>query len=86
MTERTAMDQVGLELHELASAYALKAEGLASDPYFRDAVVKTSVSGFVWALYDAFSKDERGLEMLRDELQEQWSAVAREIKNLKGLA
>jgi hypothetical protein len=81
--ERTPIDQIGLELHETAQAYAAKAEGLASDPYFRDAVVKLSVSSFVWALYDTFSKDDRSLEVLRDELQEQWAAVDRQIKAQK---
>jgi hypothetical protein len=85
MSDRTAIDQVGLELHEMARAYAEKAEKLASDPYFRDAVVKVSVSGFVWALYDAFSNDER-LEVLRDELQEQWAAVGRAIDAEKAQA
>ena len=78
MSDHTTIDQVGLELHEMARAYAQKAEQLASDPYFRDAIVKVSVSGFVWALYDAFSNDDR-LEVLRDELQEQWAAVGRAI-------
>ncbi len=79
MSDRTAIDQIGLELHEIAKAYAIKAEQLASDPYFRDAVVKSSVSSFVWALYDAFSKDDRSLEILRDELEEQRAAVERQI-------
>ena len=79
MNERTPIDQIGTELHEAAQAYAAKAEGLASDPYFRDSVVKSSVSSFVWALYDAFSKDDRSLETLRDELEEQWAALRRQI-------
>ena len=82
MSGRTAIDQVGLELHEMARAYAGKAEQLASDPYFRDAVVKVSVSNFVWALYDAFSNDNR-LEVLRDELLEQCEAVGRAIEAQK---
>ena len=78
MTDRTAIDQSALELHESARAYAAKAESLASDPYFRDAIVKVAVSNFVWALYDAFAKDGR-LEVLRDELVEQAAAVARAL-------
>jgi ligand-binding SRPBCC domain-containing protein len=78
VNERTAIDQIGLELHELAQKYAAKADSLASDPYFRDAVMKVSVSSFVWALYHAFAKDGR-LEVLRDELIEQSSAVSRAL-------
>ena len=50
----TEIDKIGSELHELTEAYAAKAESLASDPYFRAAIVKTSVSGFTWSLYHAF--------------------------------
>ena len=73
----TEIDKIGLELHELAEAYASKAESLASDPYFRDAVMKVSVSSFVWALYHA--ADERGRAVLADELLEQTSAVRRAV-------
>jgi hypothetical protein len=73
----TEMDKIGLELHELAQAYAQKAEGLASDPYFKDAVMKVSVSSFVWALYHA--ADERGRAVLADELAEQTAAVRRVV-------
>ena len=73
----TEMDKIGLELHELAQAYAQKAEGLASDPYFKDAVMKVSVSSFVWALYHA--ADERGRAVLADELAEQTAAVRRAV-------
>lgn len=73
----TEIDKIGLELHELAKAYAEKAEGLAGDPYFRDAIMKVAVSGFVWALYDAF--DERGRAVLAEELVEQTSAVRRTV-------
>jgi ligand-binding SRPBCC domain-containing protein len=84
MTERTAIDQIGLELYELAQAYAAKAGSLASDPYFRDAIMKVSVSNFVWALYHTFAKDGR-LEVLRDELIEQTAAVSRSL-NSDGVA
>ena len=73
----TEIDKIGLELHELAVAYAEKAESLASDPYFRDAVMKVSVSSFVWALYH--SSDERGRAVLADELIEQTAAVRRAV-------
>ena len=73
----TEIDKIGLELHELAEAYAQKAESLASDPYFRDAVMKVSVSSFVWALYHA--SDDRGRAVLADELLEQTSAVRRAV-------
>jgi len=74
----TEIDKIGLELHELAKAYAEKADGLASDPYFRDAIVKSSVSGFVWALYHAF--DDRSRQVLADELTEQTAAIHRAVK------
>ena len=73
----TEIDKIGFQLHELAKAYAEKAESLASDPYFRDAVMKVSVSSFVWALYDA--SDERGRAVLAGELLEQTSAVRRAV-------
>ena len=79
MNERTAIDQIGLELAEMAKAYATKAETLASDPYFRDAVVKVSVSGFVWALYHAFD-DDFARSALHEELKIQEAAVGRAIK------
>nr|WP_314428994.1 hypothetical protein [uncultured Brevundimonas sp.] len=74
---QTEIDKLGFELHQLAQAYAEKAEGLASDPYFRDAVMKISVSSFVWALYDA--ADERGRAVLAEELVEQTAAVHRAV-------
>ncbi|WIY70698.1 hypothetical protein KB221_06665 [Aquidulcibacter paucihalophilus] len=73
----TEIDKIGLELHELAKAYAEKAAGLAADPYFRDAIMKAAVSGFVWALYDAF--DDRGRAVLAEELVEQTNAVRRAV-------
>ena len=73
----TEIDKVGYELHQLAKTYAEKAEALASDPYFRDAVMKVSVSSFVWALYHA--ADERGRAVLAEELVEQTAAVRRAV-------
>jgi hypothetical protein len=79
MSEISAIRRIEIELSEMARAYAAKAEKLATDPYFRDAVVKVSVSGFVWALYHAHAADQRGLEVLHDELIEQAAAVGRAI-------
>jgi hypothetical protein len=79
MNEPSAIRQVELELHDMAQAYAARAEKLATDPYFRDAVVKVSVSSFVWALYHAHVSDSRSLEILRDELIEQGAAISRAI-------
>jgi len=73
----TEIDKVGFELHQLTKAYAAKAETLASDPYFKDAVMKVSVSSFVWALYHA--TDERGRAVLAEELIEQTAAVRRAV-------
>jgi hypothetical protein len=78
MSERTAIDQIGLELHDVAKVYAEKAQELASDPYFRNAIVKVAVSGFVWALYDAFD-DAFGRAALHEELKIQEAAVGRAI-------
>ena len=79
MSERTAIDQIGLELAAMSKAYADKAEALASDPYFREAVVKVSVSGFVWALYHAFN-DDLDRAALHNELKVQAAALGRAIK------
>jgi len=72
--ETITIDQVGRELHELAKSYAAKAAGLASDPYFREAVMKISVSGFVWALYHAFD-DDLARAALNSELKVQGAAI-----------
>jgi hypothetical protein len=74
----TAIDQVTVELHELAEAYAAKAAALATDPYFKEAVMKTSVSGFVWALYHAFG-DPFARGALNHELKVQSAAVGRAL-------
>ncbi len=74
----TAIDRIGIELSELSQHYAQKAEALATDPYFREAVVKVSVSGFVWALYHAFSGPiERAA--LDAELRNQSAVISRSI-------
>ena len=72
----TEIDKIGLELHELAEAYAKKAVALASDPYFKEAIVKVSVSGFVWALYHAFD-DAISRGALNHELKVQSAAIDR---------
>ena len=79
MTETSPIRKIELDLHELAQAYAEKAASLATDPYFRDAIMKIAVSNFVWSLYHAHSSDSRSLEVLRDELIEQTAAVGRAI-------
>jgi hypothetical protein len=73
----TEIDKVGFELGQLTKAYAEIAASLASDPYFQDAVMKVSVSSFVWALYDAF--DDRGRSVLAEELIEQAAALRRAV-------
>jgi hypothetical protein len=72
------IDQVGRELHELAKSYAAKAAGLATDPYFKEAVMKVTVSGFVWALYHAFD-DDFARAVLNSELKVQSAAIDRAI-------
>ena len=71
----TEIDKIGFELSQLTEAYAEKADVLASDPYFRDAVMRVSVSSFVWALYHR--ADERGRAILNEELKEQSAAIDR---------
>jgi len=73
---QTELDKIGFELTQLAKAYAEKAEALALDPYFREAVVKVSVSGFAWALYQAFD-DEHSRSALALEMQVQTEALMR---------
>jgi len=70
----TSIDKISLELKELADAYARKAAALASDPYFREAVVKASVAGFAWSLYHAFEYERAALA---DELANQAVVVGR---------
>ena len=73
----TEIDKIGLDLYQMAEAYAAKAEGLARDPNFREAVMRTSVSSFVWALYHVF--DEQGRAVLAQEMIEQTAAVQRAV-------
>jgi hypothetical protein len=72
---KTEIDKISLELSELARAYADKAEALANDPYFREAVIRSSVSSFAWALYHRF---EGGLDRaaLNREMQVQSAAIS----------
>ncbi len=72
----TGIEKVGLGFHAMARDYALKAEAMAADPQFRQAVMKVSVSSFVWALYHAFD-DDAAREALRQELKEQSAAIDR---------
>jgi len=72
----TEIDKIGYELHELATQYAVKADDLASDPHFREAVMKVSVSGFVWALFHAFQDDSSRIALAL-ELAAQCGAIER---------
>ncbi len=74
------IDKVSLRLHEQATEYAQSAAGLASDPYFREAIVKASVSSFVWALYHAFS-DDTDRDALALELKFQSTAIDRAVRS-----
>jgi hypothetical protein len=76
----TAIDKIAVELHLLAEAYAAKAVTLANDPYFKEAVMKVSVSGFVWALYHAFD-DPLARDALKQELKIQSAAVERVLSS-----
>jgi len=67
----TAIDKVSFELADLAQKWA---EALALDPYFREAIVKSAVSSFVWALYHAFT-DPMDRAALDAELKTQSSAI-----------
>jgi len=75
---RTDIDRAGLEPKELADDYARKAAALAADPYFREAIVKVSVSGFVWSLYQAFD-DDFARTALDSELRVQSAAIGRAV-------
>ena len=70
----TEIDKLTFELNGLAQAYAKKASELASDPYFKEAIIKVSVSGFVWSLYHAFS-DQFGRDALNHELKVQSAQI-----------
>jgi hypothetical protein len=80
---KTEIDKVGVELHAAASEYASRAAALASDPYFKEAVVKVAVSGFVWALYHAFP-DDFSRSALDRELKVQSAAIDRAVTSSDG--
>jgi hypothetical protein len=82
---QTEIDKIGYELDQLTEAYALKANDLASDPYFRAAVMKVSVSSFVWALFHAFTDDLCRLA-LAEELAIQQGAIERTTAGRAGPA
>lgn len=75
----TPLDKLSAELHADAAAYAAKVDGLARDPYFREAAVKVSVSGFAWALFHQFKDDPFARDALRDELKTQSAAIERAL-------
>ena len=76
-SERPPIDALSAELRQLAETYAQKAEALADDPYYRDAVMKVAVGHFVWSLYHAF--DDRSRVVLAEELAVQTAAVQRAV-------
>ena len=75
----TEIDKIGSELGRLSKQYAENAADLASDPYFREAVIKVSVSGFVWSLYHAFD-DQPDRAVIEQELSVQLDAVRRTVE------
>ncbi|MBA4012251.1 MAG: hypothetical protein C0481_10335 [Phenylobacterium sp.] len=75
----TPLDKLSVELQADAEAYAAKVDGLARDPYFREAAVKVSVSGFVWALFHQFKDDPFARDALREELKMQGAAIERAL-------
>ena len=77
-SQSTEINKIGRELHEAAQEYAKKAAALAGDPYFKEAIVKVSVSGFVWALYHVF-EDDFARRALDHELKVQSAAVERAL-------
>jgi hypothetical protein len=79
----TAIDKITVELSDLAKAYAEKAANLASDPYLSQAILRSSVSRFVWALYHAFN-DELERDVLNQELKMQSAKVDEVISNKTG--
>ena len=81
---KAAMEQVERELNEMATAYAAKVEDLASDPYFRDAVLKVAVSSLLWKLFWAYQQDTRSLEVLRDELKQQTWMIEKNVNRVIG--
>jgi|tagenome__1003787_1003787.scaffolds.fasta_scaffold17538045_2 hypothetical protein len=81
----TDIDKISVELNGLAKAYATKATKLASDPYFKEAVMKSSVSSFVWALYHAFN-DDFSRTALNHELKVQSAAIDRAVEGNTGAA
>ena len=76
----TDIDRLSMQLAEKAEDYANYAASLAADPYFRQAIVKVAVSGFVWALYEAFD-DDLVRYALDEELKVQSAAVERALNS-----
>jgi hypothetical protein len=74
----TAIDKISVELSDMAKAYAEKAATLARDPYFKEAIIKVSVSGFAWALYHAFD-DKFSRLALNTEMKVQSAAIDRAV-------
>ena len=74
----TAIDKISVELSGMAKAYAEKAAALARDPYFKEAIIKVSVAGFAWALYDAFD-DKFSRLALNAEMKIQSAAIDRAV-------
>ena len=74
----TDIDKISVELSSFAKNYAKKAAALAGDPYFREAVMKVSVSGFIWALYHAF-EDDHARAALNTELKVQSAVIDRAL-------
>ena len=77
----TEIDKLSVELKDIADAYAKKASELASDPYFKEAIVKVSVSSFVWSLYHAFN-DQFGRDALNHELKVQSAQIDRILNHV----
>lgn len=74
----TEIDKISVELGQLAKEYAERAAKLASDPYFKEAVIKVSVAGFAWALYHAFD-DELSRDALNKEMKVQSAVIDRAV-------
>ena len=75
----TEIDKIAHEMGELTKAYATRAESLARDPYYREAIVKIAVSSFVWALFHAFKDDRMARQALNNELKVQSAAIDRAV-------
>ena len=80
MSNFTAADFIRAELTGHAKKYASKAQSFFHNPALRECVIRGSVSSVVSALFDAYRNDQQNLQLFRDELLKQCSAIEQNLE------